>query len=347
MDLRRAVAIAAVLHAAVFLGLLRFPRSPSAGSGAEASTPRPPDVAQEWEVALESALAPASLAPEPAARAERVASASSRLPLASAREARELGAISRSRSDDARLADAPESVPAPAWTFSPITPPPPDLALPSSSEQARAARAEPSSARGLEGLGAETGAASGTAAGPGSDRSSNVLRDALHAADVAKGRAIGNPILGVARDVTMQQPSPVIGDVVFEARVDGSGHVVDVRVTRADGDRSAWEAVRRGLVEALRGRTIPVSASASRGALIAVAIKSRWTLPSTHGPGVEIGVPFLPGLKTSKGSKDPARVDIMVTPDGDVSVGTNLDPTDVGARPLRTVTTRIVGETLL
>ncbi len=301
-------------------------------------------------MALESALAPdpAIAALQPAALAPRVDESR---PAQAEMSPRDRGALAKSPLTDERTADHVEVVAPspPAWTFSPTAPPLPDLAFrassaPSSADsRGQSSSGDPAGVVGPAASGADQG---GPNDGSGRTRS-NVLRDGLHAAEVAKGRAIGNPILGVARDVTMQQPSPVIGDVVFEARIDGSGHVVDVRVTKCDGDRSAWEAVRRGLIEAFRGRTVPVFAAASRGALVAFAVKSRWSLPSTHGPGVELGLPFLPGIKTSKGSKDPARVDILVTPDRTVSVGTNLDPTDVGASPLRTVTTRIVDETLL
>jgi hypothetical protein len=156
----------------------------------------------------------------------------------------------------------------------------------------------------------------------------------------------------------VQQPSPVDGDVIFEATVDGQGHVVDVRVVRCDGDPRAWDAVKRGLLVALADRPLTVFAAASRGALISFAIKTRWALPSSHGPGVEIGLPLLPGIKTSRsGGRDPARIDVTVLPrdtskggsEGsfDVAIGTNIDPADIGAKPLRTVSTRIVGEKLL
>ena len=147
-----------------------------------------------------------------------------------------------------------------------------------------------------------------------------------------------------------------MGDVVFEARIDGNGHVVDVHITSCEGDPKAWEAVKRGLLVALQDRPLEVIGSASRGVLIAFAIKTRWALPSSQGPGVEIGLPLLPGIKTSKGAKDPARIDLMILPRGrqggesgklDVTVGTNIDPTNVGASPMRTVSTRIVAEKLL
>jgi hypothetical protein len=349
VELRRAIAIAAVFHATLFFLVSRVPRHSrlpraSASEASTASTPRPPAAPTEWEVALDTSFEPSTAASQPAASAARIDE--SRLPQAET-PPQQPAAIARSPSADARIADAAESAATPAWTFSPTAPPRPDLAFRPSSTQASAASRGQSSTLDLDG--APAGATNGAgASGEGSGRThSNILRDGLHAAEVAKGRAVGNPILGVARDVTMQQPSPVLGDVVFEARVDGSGHVVDVRVTKCDGDRSAWEAVRQGLIEAMRGRTVPIFAAASRGALVAFAIKSRWSLPSTHGPGVELGLPFLPGIKTSKGSKDPARVDILITPDRSVSVGTNLDPTDIGSSPLRTVTTRIVDETLL
>lgn len=345
----RTLAIAIAIHIAA---IALLPLVPRRGSGAESSAPSVPP--EDWELALDGPAAAETAGSKAVASLDRV------------EENRPANLVTTERGAASKKLDTSDErpppaevppTPSPTWSFSPTVAPPVDLAIGNRFGQSPVTAS-------LAGVGADDRAgASGGEAGLGDGAAtaarrngSTVLRDSLHAADVAKGRAIGNPILKIARDVTLAVPSPTVGDVVFEARFDGGGRIVDVRLVSCDGDAHAWDNVKRGLVDALAARSLPVTAAASHGVLVSFAIKSRWALPSSHGPGVELGLPLVPGLKTSKGAKDPTRVVLTVlprdtstgaTPGIDVNVGTDLDPTDPVAKPQRTVATRIVEEKLL
>ena len=247
---RRTVAIAVAVHASAFVLLPRLPRE---GASSETSAPRTP--ADEWEIALDSATEPRRIAS--AASAQPDLSDEPRTSHLAARDTGEAGRRPEVVEEPSR--NAPVAAPLPSWSFSVMAPPSIAIPLGTPLYVAKEETSTGGAPLGNEiGVGGDADASSRPATPGSSKERSTILRDGLHASDMAKGRALGNPVLRLAREVTMQQPSPVVGEVVFEVRVDGKGHVVDVRIRSCDGDCRAWDAVKHGLREALRDHPIHV-----------------------------------------------------------------------------------------
>jgi hypothetical protein len=206
---------------------------------------------------------------------------------------------------------------------------------------------------------------------PGTTREPDRAREAARRVErsmsqdaLAHDRAIGlgpdGPVLTELELATARSTAPVNGRAVFRAEVGSDGAITDIRLVDASEDVRSWEEVARAARVALAGRRMRKVAGA-RGVAMTIEVVSRWQLPSGHDPGTDVRVAGIP-VKRGEGKRSP-RVDLLdpipkitTTPltIGDTTLlvptvqihltilGTNADPTDVGAAPLRSVHARVL-----
>jgi hypothetical protein len=158
---------------------------------------------------------------------------------------------------------------------------------------------------------------------PGAQQS---LRDALRAHDHALGLDVGGPIVAVAEEIVRPSDTPVDSHAVFQITADAGGNVTSVVLLDASQGRGAWERVASNLAGALRSRRLTMRGHA--GAVITLDVTSRWAMPSGSKPRQPFSRPH-------------------VGPSGaGLTYSMAFDVTDIGARPLRSVHARILGEKL-
>jgi len=156
---------------------------------------------------------------------------------------------------------------------------------------------------------------------PGAQQS---MRDALRAHDHALGLDVGGPIVAVAEEVVRPSDTPVDSHAVFQITADASGNVTSVVLLDASEARGAWERVASSLAGALRSRRLTMRGHP--GAVITLDMTSRWVMPSGSKPRKPFSSPHVGASGTG------------------LTYSMAFDVTDIGARPLRSVHARILGE---
>jgi len=153
------------------------------------------------------------------------------------------------------------------------------------------------------------------------------LRGALQARDHELGLDVGGPLVGVAEAVVRPSDTPVDSRAVFEVTVDASGRITGVRLLDASQARGAWERVAASFATALRSQHLELRGHA--GAVITLAVDSRWVMPSGSRPRHPIG---------------PVKADgCRIRADG-CSASTAFDVTDLVTKPSRQVHARVLAE---
>lgn len=153
------------------------------------------------------------------------------------------------------------------------------------------------------------------------------VRDALHARDHALGLDVGGPLVGVAEAVVRPSDTPVDSRAVFEVTVDASGRITGVRLLDASQARGAWERVAASFATALRSQHLALRGHA--GAVITLAVDSRWVMPSGSRPRHPIGPPTADGCRVRA---DGCRASMA------------FDVTDLATKPSRQVHARVLAE---
>jgi hypothetical protein len=145
----------------------------------------------------------------------------------------------------------------------------------------------------------------------------------------------------------------VRGKAVFVATADENG-VYQIELRDADGSRAGWDDARTIALSALKGKKLRLPPGSTR-AVMRIEVKSDWKLPSGHDPTPEISLFHIPLQKGE--TKESAKVsildpipkvrmqDVWIDKNTRISVPsvqldifhTNMDPTDIGAKPRRVV----------
>jgi hypothetical protein len=194
-------------------------------------------------------------------------------------------------------------------------------------------------------------------AGPEARRAGGVeasVRRALDERDRELGLDSAGPAITALEQATMQSTAPSNSRARFEVVADASGHVTSVRVLDVSEDFPSWQRVAAQALRALEGKVL--RNAGPRGVAMTIAVESRWQLPSGSDPGVEVEIVGTTA-KAGEGKRSPKvsilkpRINLVpVDPDGGLKVPevsiTVLelagDPTDIGAKPLRTVRAHLV-----
>jgi hypothetical protein len=345
MRFPRAVALAAITHAAVVVALAALPPRPHRAWGVARH-------ARETEIALdeESDLQVGSVAADEGAptpdRAEVLQPASMRASSVAP------GSAAVAASGDAVEAPALAPADGEGRSSSVVVVPP-----------------------GLEGLGIGRtnpllGAFVSRDAGAGdgeSERQAEAKQRVLAALNApldAKDRDLGlgpdGPVLAALGRAVSESRSPVKGKAVFLARVDEHGHVFAVEVADSNSPRSEWEEAARLAATALAKEKVRLRPGA-RGAELRIEVSSAWKLPSGHDPGVNVTVA---GIPVAKGEgKDSSQVRVLdvlpklepveLVPGTKIMIPTvtftllagSFDASNIGATARRVMHTRLVGST--
>lgn len=201
------------------------------------------------------------------------------------------------------------------------------------------------------------GASGDGPAGPEPRRAGGVeasVRRALDDRDRELGLDSAGPAITALEQATMQSTVPSNAKANLEVVADASGHVTSVRVLDVSEDWPSWQRVAAQTLKALEGKVL--RNAGPRGVAMTIAVESRWQLPSGSDPGVEVEIVGTTA-KAGEGKRSPKvsilkpRINLVpVDPDGGLKVPevsiTVLelagDPTDIGAKPLRTVRAHLV-----
>jgi hypothetical protein len=194
------------------------------------------------------------------------------------------------------------------------------------------------------------------------ERAEQALRQPARAREAELGLGPDGPVRQALADATAEGVTDVTGKAVFVAVADGSGMVLSVDLLSCDGGRPGWSDAARAALAKLRGKKLRLPSTAKR-AEMTIEVTSEWKLPSGHDPGVDVEVFHIP-VKKGEGKHSP-KVTILdpipkihmvelakdlkiPVPQIDVTIlGTNADPTDIGAKPRRIVHTRVVESKVL
>jgi len=191
-----------------------------------------------------------------------------------------------------------------------------------------------------------------------SERANRTLHDALYARDVSLGLGADGPVLQALTSSAQASTAPVDGRAVFDVVVGSDGFVTSLTVSEGG---FAWSGVAKDAFDAVRGKKARVP-SGAKGVAIKVELTSRNLLPSGHSPKTQLsvgGIPLTKGddkaVKVSILNPIPKIVLVPLDPEGNVMVpmayveifGTNVDPTDIDARPRRVIASKVLTENLL
>ncbi|MBI2392636.1 MAG: hypothetical protein HYV09_23830 [Deltaproteobacteria bacterium] len=144
------------------------------------------------------------------------------------------------------------------------------------------------------------------------------LKSALDAKDTSAGTGFGGPVATAAH--TAAGMSGVMGWATFDVQTDALGAVTMVRVVDfgGGGDAKSWQRVAKDLHASMDGRKLKVPTGAG-GVAVRVHIEAVMRLPSGATTGIS-----------------------PVASAGSVGIG--FDLSDIGQKPMRRVSVRIVGE---
>ncbi len=146
------------------------------------------------------------------------------------------------------------------------------------------------------------------------------LQEALDQHDRALGLGFGGPAASAVRSAVSNISAPRAGLALIELVFDGTGKVQSARVLSANDDQAGWARVAADARAALAAARIRVP-SQSSGLAVTLQVEARMQLPSGASPGDAVNV----------------------HPSGLGAAG-QFDLSDIGARPTRNVSVRIVGE---
>jgi hypothetical protein len=165
-------------------------------------------------------------------------------------------------------------------------------------------------------------------------------------------------------DAMYASDAPVIARVVFAVRADANGKLLSIEAVSGDRGLSAFQGMARLAREKLARTTLRLPSSA-KGANLRVEVTSAWKLPSGHDPGLAVDlfgqsltkgegkaatkVTLLPLPKVACISPDDPKNDLKLPLCGIVAplFATDGDPADIGAKPRRIVSTKVVESTVL
>jgi len=165
---------------------------------------------------------------------------------------------------------------------------------------------------------------------PGAQQS---MRDALREHDHSVGLDVGGPLVGATEAVVRSSDTPVDSRAVFEITADASGRITRVRLLDASDARGGWERVASSLAGALRSQHLELRGHA--GAIVTLAVDSRWVLPSGNKPGHPIGPTTAVDPQTGGGCQ---------TRGSGCSTSTSFDVTDLATKGARQVHARVLSE---
>ncbi len=190
------------------------------------------------------------------------------------------------------------------------------------------------------------------------------LRADARAREAALGLGPDGPLRAALADAMYASDAPVTSRVVFAVRADARGNILSLDAVSGDQGLSAFRDMAR-LARARLGRTTLRLPSTAQGANLRIELTSAWKLPSGHDPGAQVE---LFGRALTKGEgKAATRVAILplpkvtcVSPDDPKNelklpicgvtaplIATDADPADLGAKPRRIVSTRVLESTIL
>jgi hypothetical protein len=185
----------------------------------------------------------------------------------------------------------------------------------------------------------------------------HALRDTGRARTLELGLGPEGPVITALADGTAESVAPVRGRAVFVAATDASGEVVSLELLDAEGGRPGWADAGRIAFDALRGKKLRVPPGSQRE-IMKLEVVSAWKLPSGQDPGTDVTLFHVP---VSKGEgKDSGKVVILdpipkigttvlelgpgikiPVPTIEITIfGTNVDPTNIGAKPRRVIHVR-------
>lgn len=116
------------------------------------------------------------------------------------------------------------------------------------------------------------------------DRAGEVVRDLLDAHDSAIGVGFGGPVATAAHQASLSSSAPQTGDATLEAIADRSGAVIDVHVVSGMPSPNAWASVASATLAGLRSQRLRVG---GRGASVVVKVEAKVRLPSGANSGLE------------------------------------------------------------
>lgn len=184
------------------------------------------------------------------------------------------------------------------------------------------------------------------------------MKDPGREREMSLGLGPEGPVLTALEEATSRSTAPVRGKAIFVAIADQNG-VFQIELHDAIGSRAGWDDARNIALAALKGKKLRLPPGATR-AVMRIEVKSDWKLPSGHDPNPEITVLHIPVKKGE--TKESAKVtildpipkirsaDLQLDKNTTISVPsvqidifhTNMDPTDIGAKPRRVVHSHVV-----
>jgi hypothetical protein len=179
------------------------------------------------------------------------------------------------------------------------------------------------------------------------------MKDPGREREMSLGLGPEGPVLTALAEATSSSTAPVRGKAIFVATADQNG-VFQIELHDAEGSRAGWDDARTIALAALKGKKLRLPPGATR-AVMRIEVKSDWKLPSGHDPSPEVSLFHIP-LKKGE-TKESARVSILdpipkvrmhdVWIDRNTRIAvpsvqldiffTNMDPTDIGAKPRRVI----------
>lgn len=184
------------------------------------------------------------------------------------------------------------------------------------------------------------------------------MKDPGREREMSLGLGPEGPVLTALEEATSRSTAPVRGKAIFVATADQNG-VFSIELHDAIGSRAGWDDARNIALAALKGKKLRLPPGATR-AVMRIEVKSDWKLPSGHDPNPEVTVFHIPVKKgeTKESAKvtilDPIpkvrMVDVQLDRNTTIAVPavqldifhTNMDPTDIGAKPRRVVHSHVV-----
>lgn len=184
------------------------------------------------------------------------------------------------------------------------------------------------------------------------------MKDPARERETSLGLGPEGPVLTALEEATSRSTAPVRGKAIFVATADEGG-VFQIELRDAEGSRAGWDDARTIALAALKGKKLRLPAGATR-AVMRIEVRSDWKLPSGHDPSPEVTLFHLP-LKKGE-TKESAKVNILdpipkvrmtelqidqntkiPVPSVQLDIfSTNMDPTDIGAKPRRVVHSHLV-----
>jgi hypothetical protein len=192
------------------------------------------------------------------------------------------------------------------------------------------------------------------------------LKNTMTERDRSLGLGPEGPVLTALADGTSRSVAPVNGRAVFIATANAAGEVISLELADAEGTggRPSWADAGRIAFEDLKKKKLRIPAGKTR-AVMRIEVVSGWKMPSGQDPGNNI---TLFGLPLSKGEGkdspttailDPTKIiqvdQIEIAPGVKVPIvrvhlpllTTNVDPTNIGAKPLRVIHSRLLDSTVM